>query len=482
MQTTNDLPRFTNLTLILTEQCNLGCEFCYVPKTGRTMGRDMAFRSVDFLVERAPLGAGLSLSFFGGEPFLARELLGGVIAYAKSRRPKGLTFSMPTNGTLLDERSHELVAESGMRLAVSIDSTCSAGEGKDHGLDRLRPNLPRLRNLSPMVRMTVTPENVGSLFENIAKLFSEGLTRIMHQPALEKPWPRSAVRVWKEQHQLIANWACERYKEQLPFSHLKTLEGIVSRLGGRAAKYCGAGVRNAAIDPDGNIYGCFRSPYGVGAKRLVMGNILGGPINETLVAAYSRLDPVRARPEEGSCKECEARDGCTVYCAAMGHVMCGDLRAVPKDACVLMQVQVEICRDIARRMRKLERVQRKKVGAHVAAAALAMSLAGGSVACGDDTIIVGDAGVSDAKGERVADMSPDLFDGAAKNDLIGPGLCPVELDGMIPGLCPPPRDTIPADTEPADTMIPGLCQPPQDGFPGPGVCPIGPDGMIPGIC
>jgi len=60
-------------TLILTEACNLRCPYCYVPKTGRRMTEETALRAVDFLLDRAPPPSRLSLSSFGGEPFLAQD-------------------------------------------------------------------------------------------------------------------------------------------------------------------------------------------------------------------------------------------------------------------------------------------------------------------------------------------------------------------------------------------------------------------------
>jgi len=99
------LPRFTDITLVLTEQCNLRCPYCYVPKQapgGRTMTEEVALAAVDRFLDRAPSGKDLSISFFGGEPFLTRGLMERVIDHARKRRPRGLTFSAPTNGTLLD--------------------------------------------------------------------------------------------------------------------------------------------------------------------------------------------------------------------------------------------------------------------------------------------------------------------------------------------------------------------------------------------
>lgn len=449
------LPRFSDLTLILTDRCNLSCRFCYVPRHApRTMPAELALRAVDLLLERAPAESQPSVSFFGGEPFLEPGLMARVMAHGAKRRPD-LRFGAPTNGTLVDDRALELVQRHRLDLALSVDA---GTEG--HTIDRIAGRIDPLRGAVSIARMTVTPRNVDRLFEGIVELFGRGLERIMHQPALEAPWPAAAVASWRDQHRRLADWACERYAARQPLPELVVLEGIIGRLERQTPPgFCGAGSTQLAVDPAGRVFGCFRSAYDPRAGRLVLADLNRGEVNEPLLAAYARLDPVRARPElaerDGSCRGCPARDGCTVYCPATGHVRCGDLRAVPADACVLMGAQVEICRDISRRCKRIDRSLRRRVGARVAAATLALGLAAG---CDDSA--------------PQADQS------------IG-GLCPmdaaVDSRGDIPGVCT--TDMGKLDSTVDGSIGPGLCPVKPDGNIGPGLCPVTPDFKVgPGLC
>jgi uncharacterized protein len=456
-----NLARLNNLSLVLTEQCNLRCPYCYVPKSGTTMPEEVALAAVRFLADRAPPEQPLTLSFFGGEPFLAQPLMERVMAEARALRPDRFRFVTPTNGTLLDDAALELVERHRLELALSLDGESASAARPDRrgrsSLECLRARFGELRSRSTIVRMTVTPDNVGQLFDNITSILSWGFRRIMHQPALEQPWPAGAVATWVEQHRRLADWACERYAEGKPLPDLTVLEGIIGRLCGRAAVYCGAGVTTAAVAPDGRLFGCYRSVYDPRAERLVLGHVLEGWTNETLLAAYARLDPVRALPEEGSCRGCEAREGCTCYCAAMGHVLLGDLRGVGRDACTLMRAQVAICRDLLERMRRLQRGRQRRVRAGVAAAALALGLSGA-------------AGCDNDRGTVISDGSTDM------------AVQEMRAEGPVGGVCPvPPPDGL------IDTMIPGLCDAPQPDMVGPGQCPWVPDAqahdmMGPGVC
>jgi uncharacterized protein len=496
-------PRFTDLTLVLTERCNLRCPYCYVPTgQGRRMPRELALEATERFLRRAPARRPVSLSFFGGEPFLEPELMREVMQLARRLRPRGLSFNTPTNGTRLDAAALDLVQEHGLRLALSVDGVGADRPDADGNgsLDRLQPLLPRLAPGQPITRMTVTPDNVDRLLRNVQGIFAAGLQRIMYLPALERPWPAPALQAWRHQHRLLADWACDRFARRQPLPDLTVLEGIIGRLEGQAPGRCGAGVTQAAVAPDGQVYGCYRSAYDPDAQRLALGRVDGGPVNETLLAAYARLDPRRARPEQGSCRDCPARDGCTAYCPALGHVLLGDLRAVPADACALMRVQVDTCREILRRMRRLQRQSRRRASAQVAAAAVALSLAGSS--CGDNKTGGQDGGQDGGaldRGIQAEGGGPDLL----LYDSPMPGLCDAPWhpdsrpppdqtiqrpEGPVPGVCPWRPD---AQVK-RDTFTPGLCPPPRDIGPGPGLCPFRPDattipkkdtgGPGPGIC
>ena len=66
------LPPFTDITLVLTEQCNLRCAYCYVPKEapgGRTMSEEVALAAVDRFLERAPANRSSPSPFLAASRF-----------------------------------------------------------------------------------------------------------------------------------------------------------------------------------------------------------------------------------------------------------------------------------------------------------------------------------------------------------------------------------------------------------------------------
>ncbi len=114
-----------SLTLILTEECNLGCVYCYGQEnnTGR-MSQATALRAIDWFVGQAGNVQDLNVTFFGGEPLLMFPLMKKVADYALAKAKaasKEIAFQITTNGTLLDEEIIDFLKEYQVRVLVSLD-------------------------------------------------------------------------------------------------------------------------------------------------------------------------------------------------------------------------------------------------------------------------------------------------------------------------------------------------------------------------
>ncbi|MGO8744657.1 MAG: radical SAM protein [Thermoguttaceae bacterium] len=118
------------LTLELTQQCNLACEYCVFGKhydrrrqpSDAPMSLDTAKSAVARFMSHKPAIA--NIGFYGGEPLLEFELMKEVVAFAeKHGAESGIErrFSITTNGTLLsEEKIHFLVAHE-FAVFISLD-------------------------------------------------------------------------------------------------------------------------------------------------------------------------------------------------------------------------------------------------------------------------------------------------------------------------------------------------------------------------
>ncbi len=105
----------------LTNKCNLRCSHCYSDSVynqetqSKELNTSQALRLVDYL---AKIGVG-SLSFSGGEPLLRKDFY----TIAKRTSDHGLLSTLSTNGTMINNRIAEKIADTGISgVAISIDS------------------------------------------------------------------------------------------------------------------------------------------------------------------------------------------------------------------------------------------------------------------------------------------------------------------------------------------------------------------------
>ncbi len=326
---------FRGLTLTLTEQCNLACSYCYARRTRRRMTREVVDAAIDFWLGSASDGPRLDLSFYGGEPFLEPELMQRALARARlhARPGQSVRCMTPTNGLRVDPA----LLSGEIELAVSIDAVRDTSERRyEDGRDpsqALLAALPLLLPHTKLARMTVTPDNVGRLCENVQAIARLGFRSIVFQPAYELDWDRSAIEHWCRQHVRLVTWMRGARQAGVALPELPNLTGIEGRLRrGVPRRACGAGVSLCAVATDGAIFPCYRFVFGA---EYCLGDVTRGISAPELRRELGMVSPDDLRPEDGDCASCEARDGCTHFCPALGHQQCEDLRAVPRVVCEL---------------------------------------------------------------------------------------------------------------------------------------------------
>lgn len=117
-------------TMLPTDNCNLRCAYCYQndvleKKPSRIMSDDTVQKFIYFCetARRKESYSNIDLSFFGGEPLLAMNVVIKCAQYVKSNW-KNYAMSITTNGTLLDSNTLDILYENGIkRIQISIDGT-----------------------------------------------------------------------------------------------------------------------------------------------------------------------------------------------------------------------------------------------------------------------------------------------------------------------------------------------------------------------
>lgn len=173
--------------LIVTRNCNLLCDYCYLakalcPKKNADMTTEVAQSAIDAFA-RIIESQGIEkaqIIFYGGEPMANPKVVEFALEYATKKIP-GIEFIMNTNGTLTSPKIATLLARYSVNVAVSIDGdkkthdTHRIDRGGSGTFDRAISGFRTLREngVDAGISCTITPENVGHLTEVTKWLISD---------------------------------------------------------------------------------------------------------------------------------------------------------------------------------------------------------------------------------------------------------------------------------------------------------------------
>ena len=318
------------LMLIVTEECNLRCDYCFVDKKPRHMTAGTMRKAIDFFIDRQVSGAlqDIHLSFFGGEPLLRLDLVEEAVAYARKPRRnvyKKVRFSVTTNGTVASPRVERLVRGAAMSVLVSTDGGPAAASYRPFLSGRssyalVARNLPRFTRWTSdvCVRQSFHPGALD-LAGNVCHLMALGAPWIVLAPIEDAPWEEHRTRLDAAYGELADLFVAQARAGRLLPLELTTRflrEHHAARRGaGRPARPCWAGASLIGVDVDGHVLPCHRFLYQP-QHRL-------GRVEEP------RMDDARWRwvhlsaDDVLGCEGCEARTvcggGCRSVAVASGH-------------------------------------------------------------------------------------------------------------------------------------------------------------------
>ncbi|MBD3316413.1 MAG: 4Fe-4S cluster-binding domain-containing protein [Chitinivibrionales bacterium] len=357
------LPSLKHLALFLTECCNLRCDYCYASSmNNKRTTPETAYAAVDFLFENAPESTNLHISFWGGEPLLEFALMKELVNYSRSKAESNrrkITFSFPTNATLLNEEILDFTKRNGVSFSLSIDGTLESqaarktagGENSYYLVGRsldlvkamMGPNLPPIRK-------TIEPETVGNLAADVRYFLDGGFSNITFSPVLEKAWTEERMEELRRQQICVADlfmahllagqpFHVHLWDEMLAMEHFAR-NGILELNGSFP---CGAGCYMCAVDVEGDIYPCHRFVlYDKGKRKCMLGSVKAGLRGERVLAPYRSIDNTVLRNRTTKCKSCAVRRKCLMLCPATNLALTGDIFTNPTSVCRFRMQMEEI--------------------------------------------------------------------------------------------------------------------------------------------
>ena len=314
------------ITLTLTEACNLNCSYCYEHnKSPKKMTFETAKKIIDY-----ELGGeeyeGITIDFFGGEPFIEFDLMRQICEYTWSRKwNKDYRFFVSTNGTLLNNDVKDWASSNAERfwLGLSYDGT---PEMNNINRSNSSDQIDFFVNNWPLqgVKMTVSKETLPHLAEGVIFLHNRGF-RVNCNLAYGPDWSSEEWdNVLQEQLMKLIDYylenpnipRCSMLNSELifvsPNSHMKY------------TKWCGAGTNMRVYSPDGICYPChFFEPLAVGEKMA----------KESLKIDFSQA----AQLKDPDCEGCCLLPICPT-CYGSNFASTGDVSKKDKNLCRLTKI------------------------------------------------------------------------------------------------------------------------------------------------
>lgn len=163
--------KIKSMTLALTEQCNLRCQYCgYMPKYMddsyplKEMSQDIAFRAIDILMNNSHESEICHVGFYGGEPLLKLDLIKACISYIKEKYPfRKPAYNITTNAVLLNEDVADYLIENDIKIIISLD-----GPAEKFNKYRVFPN--------GKSSYDIVFQNIKALYHKNPQYFRESVT------------------------------------------------------------------------------------------------------------------------------------------------------------------------------------------------------------------------------------------------------------------------------------------------------------------
>lgn len=316
-----DLYKFPKLptacSLLVTEQCNLRCKYCFETHNNRFMNWETAKNAIDFLFENAiksGCNEGVNITYFGGEPTLNPDLIIQCIEYGNyMSQETGIDFSSSiiTNCLALPDNLYNYLKENINNIKFSAQLSID-GVKEVQDMYRVTPNgkpsydivIKTLEKWKDIFRREdgsistllhihgcINKQTMPYLYKNFIHFIEElGIDSVWFLPIAEEDWDSSDVLLYKQETEKMLNYIIEKAKtdksyltRHAPFDRYKYDNCHPTKL-------CGAGVTYCSITAEGDVYPCHQYYFNDPHKETCIGNVYSKNIDDNLRRFFLEYD------------------------------------------------------------------------------------------------------------------------------------------------------------------------------------------------
>ncbi len=344
----------TNLTFIVTDECNFNCSYCMQKKEKKTITYNIIRKAVDFFYPFLKSSDKILIGFYGGEPLLAFDKIKYTVLLIKEKNKienKNIGFTLTTNGSLLTGEMLEFFNTHGFALQLSFDGLAQEKSREKGSLARTLQVMKRIQSrpgISFEINSVFSPDTAGDFFDSLRFIIEqEGPDITFNFSSMENWLPAHLETLTNELERLVDYLALYYRKSgRIP---VKNFQAQDSRQG---ISRCSAGLNHIAVTPEGKLWGCFLFHYYFKSREddPQYAEYSFGDLNDFIkdyktrypgiMVNYSglRQDFYYVEEEGRDCFLCPELQTCKV-CPVNAAYTTGSLGKIPGRKCKLMKIE-----------------------------------------------------------------------------------------------------------------------------------------------
>ncbi|MCI0470743.1 MAG: radical SAM protein [Candidatus Aminicenantes bacterium] len=344
----------TNLTFIVTDECNFNCSYCMQKKEKKTISYNIIRTAVDFFYPFLKSSDKILIGFYGGEPLLAFDKIKYTVLLIKEKNKienKHIGFTLTTNGSLLTGEMLEFFNTHGFALQLSFDGLAQEKSREKGSLARTLQVMKRIQSrpgISFEINSVFSPDTAGDFFDSLRFIIEQKGPDITFNFSSMENWLPAHLETLTNELERLVDYLALYYRKsgRIP---VKNFQAQDSRQG---ISRCSAGLNHIAVTPEGKLWGCFLFHYYFKSREddPQYAEYSFGDLNDFIkdyktrypgiMVNYSglRQDFYYVEEEGRDCFLCPELQTCKV-CPVNAAYTTGSLGKIPGRKCKLMKIE-----------------------------------------------------------------------------------------------------------------------------------------------